>query len=271
MKNHGLSDVEKSSLIKSLEDAGQRESALLLKNWDELDAGAETMSKSLKSCGLKKEDDEEDIAPKPRPGGMSAFEPEETGEEPEAAPEPNDISPEGDESFDEENPEHSIGKAELPPKKPLAPVVPIRPVAPMTAPLRDPAVPPPAPRQPPQQPLQNAQQYDQWKAWKQGQQQQGQRQGQAEYEALDPQLKAHLDRALSRPQEEDKPPVPPTKAALDAVQAGHDQHLAMYQDLINHESTPPEMKQSLQADHDRLKAKGPQRLIGAQDLRKPKI
>ena len=40
-------DMKKYDLVKSLSDAGHRESALLLKNWGEMDAVAEQMLKSL--------------------------------------------------------------------------------------------------------------------------------------------------------------------------------------------------------------------------------
>jgi hypothetical protein len=42
---------EKNTLVKALEDAGQRESALLLKNWDEMDASATEMLKKFDLMG----------------------------------------------------------------------------------------------------------------------------------------------------------------------------------------------------------------------------
>ena len=46
--------VNKDAIIKALADAGHRESALLLKNWDEMDINAEEMQKSLsKSNAIK--------------------------------------------------------------------------------------------------------------------------------------------------------------------------------------------------------------------------
>ena len=39
--------MDNDKLVKALADAGHRESALLLKNWGEMDANAETMAKSM--------------------------------------------------------------------------------------------------------------------------------------------------------------------------------------------------------------------------------
>jgi hypothetical protein len=54
----------KSELVKALDECGQRESALCLKNWDELDQGAEQFLKS-KDAELDKSQQNE--------AGMAAF------------------------------------------------------------------------------------------------------------------------------------------------------------------------------------------------------
>jgi hypothetical protein len=43
----GTGKIKKDDLVKALDDAGQRESALLLKNWDEMDDTAELMKSKL--------------------------------------------------------------------------------------------------------------------------------------------------------------------------------------------------------------------------------
>lgn len=45
--------VVKADLVKALEDNGQRTSAMLLKNWDEMDAAAEEMAKAISSKTVK--------------------------------------------------------------------------------------------------------------------------------------------------------------------------------------------------------------------------
>jgi len=59
-KDKKSGDKFKSELIKALDDAGYRESALLLSNWNEVDANAETMSKSMDKAEDKKKKKKED-------------------------------------------------------------------------------------------------------------------------------------------------------------------------------------------------------------------
>ena len=68
------SKEEKDNLVKALADAGQRESALLLKNWDEMDAFAKAMDEELekKYIGFNKLKSKLAAKGASNPGGLAA-------------------------------------------------------------------------------------------------------------------------------------------------------------------------------------------------------